>query len=52
MRFLDPVECCYCQGDMLVIGILGDLIWARCRHCGVTLSYTRRHWELLTEEEG
>ena len=30
--------CKLCEGSLYLLGILGNLAWFRCRHCGVEFS--------------
>lgn len=29
------MECPVCGGELTVLGILGRLLWCRCRNCGM-----------------
>jgi len=30
--------CKLCEGSLYLLGILGNIAWFRCRHCGVEFS--------------
>lgn len=31
-------SCAYCDGPLTILGMLGRLLWLRCRNCGVECS--------------
>lgn len=47
------MSCQICDGELVLLGTLGDTIYARCRHCGVDQMITEDHEEVveLSEED-
>jgi hypothetical protein len=41
------VDCVDCHGVLVLLGILGDLAWFRCRDCGLDQSITSAQLEDL-----
>lgn len=37
---MDDVYCPVCGGDPVPLGHLGNLLWCRCRNCGVDFNVT------------
>lgn len=43
--------CGFCYGPLMTLGILGDLIWKRCRDCGAEFHQPAPHADDEGDEE-